>query len=169
MSTLTARVGRWLAHTRFVPTPLYRLVLIAAGISAVLQLINGAPASVTATADTGWFDWAFVGFQLIGAVCALWGLYLVEGDTPTPWAAWAATVTGEVPEIDPEKLQRSLTLELVGLIALQTCMAIQIVSTVAYYGRVPSALWTWMGIVFWLWSFFRDRDIIRAIRRLTRP
>lgn len=162
---LSNRVGRWLSHTRFVPTPVYRLVLIAAGISAVLQLGYGAPISVTATSDTGWFDWTFVGFQLLGAVLALWGLYLVEGETPPPWVDGTDAAHRE---IDPERLQRSLTMELLGLIFLQTCMAIQIVATVAYNGRVPSALWTWMGIVFWLWSFFRDRDIIRAIRRLTR-
>ncbi|QHB37754.1 hypothetical protein I5G63_gp013 [Mycobacterium phage Imvubu] len=161
---VTSRVGRWLAHTRFVPTPLYRLVLLAAGVSAVLQLVYGAPESVTATSQAGWFDWLFVGFQLVGAVCAIWGLYLVEGENAPPWVE----SPGDPHTIDPEKLQRSLTLELFGLILLQTCMAIQIVATIAYNGRVPSALSTWVVIVFWLWSFFRDRDIIRAVRRLTR-
>lgn len=157
---LTTRVGRWLAHTRFVPTPLYRLLLGAAVVSAVLQVLFGAPQSVTSTSQAGWFDWMFVVFQLIGAVCAIWGLYLVEGETP-----WSLTTVPH--EIDPEKLQRSLTLELFGLILLQTCMAIQIVATIAYNGRIPSALSTWAVIVFWAWSFFRGRDIIRAIRKLT--
>ena len=152
-----------MAHTRFVPTPLYRLVLMAATVSAMLQLVYGAPESVSVTSQASWFDWLFVGSQLVGALCALSGLYLVEGDNP-----WLLRVGEEPHELDPEKLQRSLTLELFGLIALQTCVAIQIVSTTAFYGRVPSGLATWMMIVFWVWSFFRDRDIIRAIRKLTR-
>ena len=159
---ITSRVGRWLAHTRFVPTPLYRLLLGAAVVSAVLQVLFGAPQSVTSTSQAGWFDWMFVVFQLIGAVCALWGLYLVEGKTP-----W--TLTTEPRDINPEALQRSLTLELFGLILLQTCGAIQIVASTAYADRIPSAMATWFLIIFWLWSFVRDRDIIRAIRRLTRP
>lgn len=158
------RISRWLSHTRFVPTPLYRLVLIAATISALLQLVYGAPESVSSTAQAGWFDWSFVAFQLVGALCALGGLYLVEGESPPPWSG-----TPEIPrDINPERLHLSLSLELLGLIALQTCMAIQIVSTINYNGRVPSALATWIAIVFWLWSFFRDRDILRALRKLTR-
>ena len=164
LMNLGNRIGRWLSHTRFVPTPLYRLVLIAAGISAILQLAFGAPESVTATAQACWFDWMFVVFQLIGAVCAITGLYLVEGENPVPWAVSPA----HPPDIDPERLHRSLTLELLGLIFLQTCMAIQIVSTINYNGRPPSALSTWIAIVFWAWSFFRDRDIIRALKKLTR-
>ncbi|URC18122.1 membrane protein [Mycobacterium phage Zenteno07] len=162
---IRARVSAWLSHTRFVPTPLYRLVLVAATVSAVLQLVYGAPTTVSQTSDSLVFDWAFVGVQLVGAVLALTGLYLVEGETPPPW------VSARDPRaraIDPEKLHRSLTIELLGLIFLQTCMAVQIVSTIAYYGRPPAALSTWVVIVFWAWSFFRDRDILRALRKLTR-
>lgn len=162
---VTRRVTRWLSHTRFVPTPIYRLILLAAGISASLQLVYGAPDSVTATSGSSLFDWLFVGFQLVGAVSAIWGLYLVEGENAPPWAE----SPGDHHTMDPSKLQRSLTLELFGLILLQTVIAIQIVASSAYAGRIPSALATWMMIVFWLWSFFRDRDIIRALRRLTRP
>lgn len=164
MANVTVVVGRWLAHTRFVPTPLYRLILMAAVVSAVLQLGYGAPDSVSQTSQSSLFDWAFVGFQLVGAVSALCGLYLVEGELPAPWVV----ASGEHPAIDPSKLQRSLTLELFGLILLQTVMAVQIVASTAYAGRIPSALSTWMVMVFWAWSFFRDRDIIRALRRLTR-
>lgn len=162
--TVSARVGRWLSHTRFVPTPLYRLMLIAAGISAGLQLIFGAPAAVTAQADATWFDWAFVGFQLAGAVAAIWGLYLVEGENAPPWAE----NPGDPHEIDAGKLQRSLTLELFGLLMLQTVMAIQITASSFDLGRVPSSLALWMVIVFWSWAWFRVRDIVRALRRLTR-
>ena len=161
------RVGRWLSHTRFVPTPLYRLALVAAVISGLLQLVYGAPAAVSAQAQAGWFDWTFVGLQLVGAICALWGLYLVEGEQ-FPWAAASANPSAPH-ELDPEKLQRSLTLELFGLILLQTVMAIQIAATTFDYGRPPSSLALWIVIVFWVWSFFRDRDIIRAVRKLARP
>jgi hypothetical protein len=160
------RVARWLSHTRFVPTPLYRLMLAAAMISSLLQLAYGAPAAVAETSRSELFDWAMVGVQLAAAITAVIGLYLVEGNTPTPWSDRPPTTEG--PDIDPEKLHRSLTVELLGLIGLQTCVAIQLFSYFASAGRVPSALSVWMMAMFWAWSFFRDRDILRALRKLTR-
>ena len=148
---VTRWVVRALAHTRFVTTPLYRLVLVAALFSALLQLVYGAPNSVVATSGGGWFEWVFVAFQIVGSTAALWSI------NPSPPV---------VP--DPPRLQVSLTLELWGLICLQTVMAIQIAASTFYQGRVPSSLALWLVIVFWVWSLFRSRDIIRALRRLTR-
>ena len=162
---LTARVGRWLAHTRFVPTPLYRLILIAGVISSGLQLIYGAPATVASVSDSVAFNWAFVAVQLVGAVLALTGLYLVGSETPLPWRLgdpWTA------PDINPEKLHRSLSIELLGLIFLQTVIAVQLAASALDQGRIPSSLAIWALAVFWSWSFFRDRDILRALRKLTR-
>ena len=164
---LRARVAGWLAHTRFVPTPLYRLILIAAVISSVLQLVYGAPVSVQNTSDASWFDWAFVIVQLVGAVLALTGLYLVEGETPPPWISVADVVRGRA-EINPEKLHRSLSIELLGLIFLQTVIAVQLAASSFDQGRPPSSLAIWALAVFWAWSFFRDRDILRALRKLTK-
>ena len=159
---VTRWVVRALAHTRFVTTPLYRLVLVAALFSALLQLVYGAPNSVVATSGGGWFEWVFVAFQIVGSTAALGGLYLVEGESP-----WSINPSPPVVP-DPPRLQVSLTLELWGLICLQTVMAIQIAASTFYQGRVPSSLALWLVIVFWVWSLFRSRDIIRALRRLTR-
>ena len=165
----TGRVGRWLAHTRFVPTPLYRLILVAATASSVLQLVYGAPAAVTAVVKSEAFSWAFVGLQLVGAILALIGLYLVEGETPPPWTTDGPTLYEDHrPEIDPEKLHRSLTIELLGLIFLQTVIAVQLTASTFDAHRIPSSLALWMVAVFWVWSFFRDRDILRAMRKLTK-
>ncbi|AYP70006.1 hypothetical protein I5G62_gp20 [Mycobacterium phage CRB2] len=166
---MRVRVGAWLAHTRFVPTPLYRLILVAACISSLLQLIYGAPASVSSVSRSEAFDWAFVALQLAAAITALVGLYLVEGESPPPWTtSGPAIYAADRPEIDPEKLHRSLTVELLGLIGLQTVMAVQLAASAFDVGRMPSALSTWMMTVFWVWSFFRDRDILRALGKLTK-
>lgn len=149
---VTVWARRWLKHTRFVPTHLYRLLLLAALVSSVLQLVYGAPASVqSATGAAIWMDWMFVGLQLAGSVLALWGLYLVNDN--------AAHAT---------HLARSLLLELLGLIMLQTSIAVGLVAAVDYQGRVPSALATWLVFTFWVWSFLRDRDIWFAMRALNR-
>jgi hypothetical protein len=163
-------VGRWLSHTRFVPTPLYRLMLIAAMISGVLQLVYGAPAAVTdAAGNANWFDWTFVLIQLGAAVLTFWGLYLVEGENAPPWVSQTSPIMEPDPRtLDPGKLHRSLTMELIGLFGLQTAMALQIVSQMISLGRVPSSMTVWMGIVFWTWAWFRVRDIVRAVRKLTR-
>ncbi|QGH75267.1 membrane protein [Mycobacterium phage Quesadilla] len=163
------RVGRWLAHTRFVPTPLYRLILVAAVISSVLQLVFGAPVSVSAVARSESFSWAFVALQLAGAVLALIGLYLVEGESPPPWTTTGPDIAAaERAKINPEKLHRSLSIELLGLIFLQTVIAVQLAASAFDQGRIPSSLAIWVLAVFWGWSFFRDRDILRAMRKLTR-
>jgi hypothetical protein len=157
------------AHTRFVPTPLYRLMLIAAMISGGLQLMFGAPASVRDTSAGTWFDWTFVGIQLISAAFAVVGLYMVEGENAPPWVSQTSPVMEPDPDdISPGKLHASLTLELMGLLGLQTSMAMQVTANAFQLGRIPSAMTIWMGIVFWFWAWFRVRDIVRAIRKLTR-
>ncbi|QHB37323.1 hypothetical protein I5G58_gp021 [Mycobacterium phage BirdsNest] len=164
---VSRRVGSWLAHTRFVPTPLYRLILTAGVISSLLQFIYGAPVSVAAVSDSAAFNWAFVVVQFVGAVLALTGLYLVEGETPPPWVSVADVARGRA-EINPEKLHRSLSIELLGLIFIQTVIAVQLAASTLDQGRIPSSLAIWALAVFWAWSFIRDRDILRALRKLTR-
>lgn len=151
MSGAVHRVRRWLAHTRFVPTPVYRLMVVSWLISGLLQFVYGAPSSVVIQGPASWFDWAFVIAQLLSAVMLLGGLYLVEGNT--------AHAT---------RLHRSLGLEFLGIIGLQTVIAVQVVAATFNQGRIPSAGTTWMGIVFAVWLIWRERDILRVVRVLGR-
>lgn len=154
-------VSRLLAHTRFVPTPVYRLMVLAWLSSGVLQLIYGAPASVRDTASAHWFDWAFVTCQLVAAALVFAGLYFIEENTT------AEFVTNAQAARYAQRLRISLTLELVGIIGLQTIIAVQVVSSTYYQGRLPTAGTTWMAIIFALWLGVRQRDILQAQRTLT--
>lgn len=156
-----ARVQHLLLHTRVVPTQLYRLMVLAWGISAVVQLVVGVPVSVAAAVEAIWFSWTFTILQLCGAVTVLTGLYLVDGNT--------------IDNVEPsqarkmiDKLNRSLALELIGIIELEIVIAWQITASAYYAGTLPPAGSSWMTIIFGLWILTRVRDIIRTQRELTR-
>ena len=150
---VASRVARWLAHTRFVPTPVYRLMVLSWLVGGLLSLIFGPPFNVASQLDAEpqWFMWAYVALQIAASALTLSGLYLVEENIA-----------------QPEKLHRSLTMELVGIIFLETCIAIQVTATFFSQPSFPTSGLVWMGIVFGLWILARVRDILRAIRRLTR-
>lgn len=151
MATVARRVRRWLAHTRFVPTPVYRLMVLAWLISGVVQLVYGAPNSVRVVGPSTWFDWVFISFQLLGAVLTLTGLYLVESNSE-----------------HATKMHRSLGMEFIGIVFLQTVVAINVVAIAYNEGRIPAAGTTWMGIIFATWLLWRERDILRVVRVLGR-
>lgn len=154
-------VARLLAHTRFVPTPVYRLMVLAWMVSGVLQLLYGAPTSVRDTAAAGWFDWAFVLCQLVAAWLVFTGLYFIEENITLDFVSEAEA------RRYADRLKISLVLELVGIIGLQTIIAVQVAASAYYQGRVPSAGTTWMAIIFALWLGVRQRDIVRAQKVLS--
>lgn len=156
------RVRQFLAHTRFVPTRVYRLMVLAWLISGVLQLLYGAPISVQdSSGEQNWFDWAFVGAQLLSALFILVGLYLVEEHVdPFVDEAEAARYS--------DRLNLSLTIELMGVIGIMTVIVVQTAATTFYYGRVPAAGTSWMAILFAVFLGFRVRDIVKAQRKLAR-
>lgn len=155
-----ARVQRLLLHTRVVPTQLYRLMILAWGISAVVQLVVGVPVSVSTAVEAPWFSWMFTILQLCGAVTVLTALYLVDGNTVDNVAPCQARRM-----ID--RLNRSLALEMIGIIELEIVIAWQVAATAFYAGTLPPAGSSWMAIIFGLWILTRVRDIIRAQRELT--
>lgn len=143
-----------MAHTRFVPTQLYRLMVLSWGISGVVSLATRPADSVTTVANgvwLSWFDWFLPIAQIAAAVTVLTGLYLVQGSTH-----------------HARKLGRSLLLELIGIIELEMVIAWQTAASVIYQGRVPSAGTSWMAIIFGTWILVRVRDIVRAQRELGR-
>lgn len=144
------RVLGALAHTRIVPTPLYRLMLLAWLVSGIVCLFYGPSASIQSQGPA-WFDWTFVGLQITGSALALVGLYSVENNTQ-----------------HATRLHLSLNLELLGLILLQTVIALQITATTFDQGRPPVTGGTWMAAIFCVWSFIRARDILRAVSALSR-
>ena len=155
---LPDRVRAFLAHTRFVPTPVYRLMVLAWAVSGLLQILYGAPSSVRQTAPP-WFDWAFVVAQLLSSTFVLVGLYYVEENLDP-------TITEDEALIYNGRLRVSLTLELMGIIGLQTVVAVQMASVWFDYGRPPAAGTSWMAILFALYLCFRERDILTAQRKL---
>lgn len=156
------RVMRFLSHTRFVPTPVYRLMVLAWTISGVLQIIYGPPNTVqttSATGETSWFNLIFVLCQLAASALVFIGLYFVKENSK-------AFVTVDEADKYVARLRISLTLELIGIIGLQTVIAVQVASSAFYQSRIPSAGTTWMAIIFAAWCGFRQRDIILAQRKL---
>lgn len=145
------RVRRLLAHTRRVPTQVYRLMVVAWAISGVIQFIYGPPNSVMSQSGEGWFDLLFVSCQLGSAVLVLVGLYLVEENTQ-----------------HATRLHLSLTIELIGSIGIQTVIAVNVAAIIYNENRVPAAGTTWMSILFAVWLLFRQCGILRTQRRLTR-
>lgn len=153
---------RALAHTRFVPTRVYRLMVVAWLISGVLQLLYGAPESIQSTSGpAGWFDWAFVVAQLLSSIFILTGLYLVQEHTKD----YVFVDEREAKKYN-ERLTLSLTIELMGVIGIQTVIAVQVAASAFYQGRVPSAGVTWMAIMFAVFLSFRARDIVKSQRML---
>jgi hypothetical protein len=150
MMAVRKRVLRFLTHTRFVPTPLYRLMVLAWGISGVLSLpFLMGPAESVREVNNSWLDWALPVLQIGAAVTVLTGLYLVEGNTH-----------------HASKLARSLTLELFGIIEIEVVIAWQIAAATIYQDRVPTSGPSWMAIVFGSWILFRVKDIVLATRKL---
>lgn len=138
-----------LAHTRFVPTPLYRLLVVGQILAGVAQLAFGAPASVTANAPH-YFDYVFIAFSLLGGVITLVALYFIDGSTE-----------------NAKKLHGSLNLEFLGLIFIQTAITLNVVGVFFTLGT-PTSGGTWFQIMFWGWAWFRMGAIIKATRALTR-
>lgn len=152
MMRLPGAVRRFLSHTRYVATPVYRLMVVAWLISAVLQLSTGkANVSIRDGGPGGAWDWIVLGFQIAGPVTCLVGLYLVAENSH-----------------HASKLSRSLTLELIGIIELEMVIAWQIAGATINQGTIPTAGTSWMGIIFGVWMLFRMRAILRAQRELGR-
>lgn len=143
-------VRRLLGHTRFVPTPLYRLLVIGQVLAGVSQLVFGPPASVSENSPA-YFDPLFCIASFVAGALTLSGLYLVEESTT-----------------NARQLHRSFSLELVGLMLLQTVIAINVVGVIYQLGTPPTAGSTWFQIMFWLWGWFRVRDLLRVIKVLGR-
>jgi hypothetical protein len=138
-----------LAHTRFVPTPLYRLLVVGQIFAGLSQLIFGAPASVTENSPH-YFNNVFIAFSLLGGVVTLVALYFIDGSTK-----------------DAKKLHASLNLELLGLILIQTAITINVAGVFFTLGT-PTSSGTWFLIMFWGWAWFRMGAIVKATRELSR-
>lgn len=131
--------------------PLYWQLLVAAVISGVLQLIYGAPQSVSNTSGgASSVDYMFLGLQLLGSVVALGSLYMEEGSTR-----------------HAERLYWSLAFEAFGLIILTTAAVVYAVAVWYNNGRPPSSMGTWFIIMFGVWSIrTRLPQIWRALQEL---
>ncbi|QGH80027.1 membrane protein [Gordonia phage NHagos] len=129
--------------------PLYWQLLVAAVISGVLQLIYGAPESVSRQGGNA-VDYMFLALQLTGAVIALGSLYIEEGSTR-----------------HAERLYWSLAFEAFGLILLFTTAVVYTVAVWYNNGRPPSSMGTWFIIMFAVWSVrTRLPQIWRALQEL---
>ena len=151
MAPIRRAVRRFLGHTRFVPTPLYRLLVLGQIIAGICQLTIGPPSGVSTAEPPHYFVIGFCVTSLVAGTLMLAGLYLVEESTT-----------------DAEKLHRSFTLELVGLVLLQTVIAANTVGVIFDLGTPPTSGATWFQIMFWCWAWFRIRDLVRVIKVLGR-
>ncbi|UBF41621.1 membrane protein [Gordonia phage CaiB] len=129
--------------------PLYWQLLVAAVVSGALQLVYGAPESVSRQGGNS-VDYMFLALQLTGAVVALGSLYMEEGSTR-----------------HAERLYWSLAFEAFGLIILTTAAVVYAVAVWYNNGRPPSSMGTWFIIMFGVWSVrTRLPQIWRALQEL---
>ena len=143
-----------LKHTRLVASgspPLYRLMVVGAVISGIIQAANGQASIAVADNSFPWFDYAFITIQLLAAVGVLLSLYMIDGT-----------------RYDAAKLHRSLNIEFISLILLQTAIAVNVTAAGFFNDGIPPAQGTWFTIMFFLWALTRLWEIRRAIGDLTR-
>lgn len=120
-------------------------------ISGIIQAILGdAPQSVSDNTPE-YFDWFFIGLQLLGTIAVIVALYGVENNTE-----------------HAAKLRRSLAFEFVGLVFLVTVMIVNVVAVMFYNQGPPSAPSTWLLIMFAGWVLYtRLPEIWRATKALS--
>ncbi|AKG94818.1 hypothetical protein SEA_COROFIN_19 [Mycobacterium phage Corofin] len=142
-------------HTRYVYSgspPLYRLMMIGTVLSAVAQAFDrDATLSVASYLPT-WADWLFIGAQFVAGLMVWVSLYLVDENRE-----------------HATRLNDSLYLELLGLIVMQTVIAVNVVAVAFYYGRQPTGQGSWLQIMLSVWIWTRIRDILRTLRKLREP
>ncbi|WP_263999399.1 hypothetical protein [Mycobacterium yunnanensis] len=141
-----------LSHTRVVESgsfPLYRVLLACSFISSVTQAFD-RQATVSVTSITpDWGDWLFIVCQGGASVAILVALYMIDANKD-----------------HATRLHDSLSLEFIGLVILQTIIAINVIAVCFYYHRPPTGQGTWFQIGFSFWCSFRLWDIRKAIRTL---
>lgn len=150
-----ARLRRGLAHTRVVTSgsyPLYRLMALGAFISGLVQVIERrVPPSIRSAPTPGWYDYAFVGLQLLGALLILVGLYMETDKNP-----------------NPDRAHLSLTIELVGLWFLGTSIAAYTYGVLVQNHGLPITMVSWFGVAMLCYIVRRMREIRRGVRELRR-
>lgn len=120
-------------------------------VSGIIQAMLGdAPQSVSDNTPE-YFDWFFIGLQLIGTVSVIAALYGVENNST-----------------HAAKLRRSLVAEFVGLAFLVTVMIVNVVAVMFYNQGPPSAPSTWLLIMFSGWILYtRLPEVKRTIKELS--
>lgn len=130
--------------------PLYRMILTGCLVSGFLQIIYGVPSSIGENSPE-WFDICIVLAQIISAGTVRLSLHMEDGSS-----------------LCPARLHRSLSVEAVGLIFLQTVLAVTFVAVIIQNGGPFKATVTWIAFEFWLWVWTRLFGIRKAMRELER-
>ncbi|ABE67438.1 hypothetical protein PBI_QYRZULA_18 [Mycobacterium phage Qyrzula] len=153
------RVVWWARHSRQVQSgspPLYRILLVASVCAGVVQSFKRTPPNSIAENSPTWYGYALIGVLLFGGITALLGLYMADEN-----------------KHHATRLNFSLNVELLGLVALQTATIINMAGVIANQidqgnGWAPSSPSSWYSLGFSLWMWFRIKDIILGIRMLTK-
>lgn len=151
---MVAITFRGLRHTRWVPSgspPLYRLILVGVIISGLVQAITGKAPKAVSENSFSWFDYVFTTSQLAAGIVCVVSLYMIDG------ARYSA-----------KRLHLSLSLEMLGLIGLQTTTAVSVVANGYFNDGIPPGMGTWVTIMFWCWVWARMWEIRKTTRELTR-
>lgn len=136
--------------------PLYRILLVSAICAGVTQSFNRMPPIAVRENSNTLFGYATIGTLLFGGLACLIGIYMSDEN-----------------KRHARRLNLSLNIELLGLIALQTATIINMAGVIANQleqgaGWAPPSPSSWYSLGFSLWMWFRIRDVLRAIRELTR-
>lgn len=145
---------RTLSRTRVVRSgspPLYRMLIIGSLCASITQAVDRDSLISVTRMTPDWFDYPFIALGIIASLMILVSLYMTDEN-----------------KFDPERLNDSLNLELIGLLILQTLIVVNIVALVFYYRDSPSGMGSWFQVFFGVWSINRCREIRRVVRDLTR-
>lgn len=139
--------------------PLYRILLVAAVLSGITQSIDQQASVGIAENSANWFSYTMIGVLLFGGLASLAGLYMADEN-----------------KHHASRLNLSLTVELLGVIALQTATIVNMAGVIAsrlaepdsgFWSWAPPSPSSWYSLAFSLWMWFRLKDILLGIRALT--
>ena len=126
-------------------------MVLGAIFSGSIQMLNGQASTAVTENSFPWFDYAFFTIQSLAAIGVLLSLYMIDGT-----------------RYDAKKLHRSLNIEFISLIFLQTAIAVNVTAAGFFNDGIPPGQGTWFTIMFFLWALTRLKEIRRAIGELTR-
>mgnify|MGYP001612508040 CR=1 FL=1 len=129
-------------------------------LAGFTQSVQEGPGAGIADNSSSWFAYTMIGVLLFGGLASLTGLYLADENCDNAGL-----------------LNVAVSIELLGVIALQTATIVNMTGVIAnrvaqpesgFWSWAPPSPSSWYSLGFSLWMWFRLIDLLLAIRSLTK-